>query len=255
MNIKKKIAIGLGGMLCLSVALSICLGGSLEGEAARQPLGEEALPDSVATASHPLKVSILGDSYSTFEGWIPEGYLAWYKPVPKEGRPTDVTEVDQTWWKLFIDRNGYELERNNSYSGSTVCNTGYDGRDYSDQAFISRIGMLGDPDLILVFGGTNDAWAGSPIGDYVWSAWEPGQLYSYRPAAAYMVSGLKDAYPDARIVVLINDEISDDVKTSTAEICTHYGIPYLQLEGIEKMSGHPDRKGMEQIVEQLEEFL
>ncbi len=38
---------------------------------------------------------ILGDSYSTFEGYIPEGYAAWYINA---GKPeTDVTRLDQTW--------------------------------------------------------------------------------------------------------------------------------------------------------------
>ena len=41
---------------------------------------------------------------------------------------------------------------------------------------------LGDPDIILVFGGTNDSWAGSPIGEYVWADWTDEQLYSFRPA-------------------------------------------------------------------------
>lgn len=197
------------------------------------------------------KVSVLGDSYSTFEGWIPEGYIAWYKPVVPAGRQTDVTTPEETWWKILIDENGYQLETNNSYSGSTICNTGYEGNDYSDRSFINRVDLLGNPDIIYVFGGTNDSWAGSPIGEYIWEDWTPEQLYSYRPATAYLMSSLKEKYPEAEIVVLINDEISDDVKESTAEICRHYGVPFIQLEGIEKMTGHPDRKGMRQIVEQI----
>lgn len=202
-----------------------------------------------------LRVSILGDSYSTFEGWIPEGHTAWYKPVPKPGRPTDVTSVDQTWWKIFIDGGGYRLEKNDSYSGSTVCNTGYEGQDYSDRSFITRMDSIGNPDLILVFGGTNDDWAGVPMGEYVWSDWTPGSLYTYRPAAAYLVSHLQEAHPDAEIIVMVNDEISDNVKEATAEICRHYGVKCLQLEEIEKMSGHPDALGMKQIAARLQEFI
>ena len=200
----------------------------------------------------PKKVSILGDSYSTFEGYIPEGNLAWYKPVPKEGRPTDVTNVDQTWWKIFIDEHGYVLDTNNSYSGATVCNTGYGGKDYTDQSFVTRLTNLGDPDIIFVFGGTNDSWADSPIGEYVWDNWSTTDLYSYRPATAYMVNQLQTLHPDAEIVMIVNDDIKDEVKESTAEICNHYNIRCVQLDGISKMSQHPDAKGMRQIAEALE---
>ena len=69
-------------------------------------------------------VSILGDSYSTFEGAIPQGNAIWYfkKNNPKQ---TDVNRVEQTWWDLLIKRKGWKLEMNNSYSGATICNTGY----------------------------------------------------------------------------------------------------------------------------------
>lgn len=199
----------------------------------------------------PKKVSILGDSYSTFEGFIPLGNIAWYKPVPKEGRPTDVTDVDQTWWKIFIDDNGYVLEKNNSYSGATVCNTGYEGNDYSDRSFVTRLTDLGDPDLILIFGGTNDSWAGSPIGEYVWNDWSSTDLYSYRPATAYMLAKLQELHPDAEIIVIINDELSPEIIESTETVCDHYGVKYMVTENVSKMSGHPDRKGMVAIAEQL----
>lgn len=68
-------------------------------------------------------VSILGDSYSTFENMVePAGNALWYfkKPDPKL---TDVNDVKQTWWHIFISENGYRLVQNNSFSGSTICNT------------------------------------------------------------------------------------------------------------------------------------
>lgn len=234
MNLKAAAA---GAIMCLS-AFSAC---------AATPQ-KRAAPDAEA----PKHVAILGDSYSTFEGYIPEGYIAWYKPVPPQGRVTDVTDVDQTWWRLLIEDCGYELETNNSYSGSTVCNTGYDGNDYSDRSFVNRIGLLGNPDIIFVFGGTNDAWANSPVGEYVWSGWTPEQLYSYRPAAAAMMSGLKELYPQAEIVVIINDDIKEDIQTSTAAIADHYGLKHIQLQDIDKLSGHPSVKGMRQIADQVE---
>ena len=207
------------------------------------------------TVEKPKKVSILGDSYSTFEGYIPKGNIAWYKPVPKEGRPTDVTDPNQTWWKIFIDSNGYALEKNNSYSGATVCNTGYDGNDYSDRSFVTRLTDLGNPDMILVFGGTNDSWAGSPIGEYVWKDWSTTDLFSYRPAMAYMLAKLQELHPAAEIIVIINDELSPEIIESTESVCDHYGVKYMVTENISKMSGHPDKAGMIAISKQLERVL
>lgn len=218
-----------------------------EGEACKKSLDQQR--------ETPKKLSILGDSYSTFEGYIPEGYIAWYKPVPKEGRPTDVTRPEQTWWEIFMTENGYELETNNSYSGSTVCNTGYEGQDYSDRSFVNRVSLLGEPDLIIVFGGTNDAWAGVPLGEYVWENWKTEDLYAFRPAAAKTAYCLTTLYPGADVIYLVNDDINEEIKESTAEICRHYGISCITLHDIEKISGHPSQKGMRQIAEQLSEAI
>jgi hypothetical protein len=51
------------------------------------------------------KVSILGDSYSTFIGVIPSNYATFY---PNDRN--DVKEIEQTWWSLYIKAKGYELE-------------------------------------------------------------------------------------------------------------------------------------------------
>ena len=64
---------------------------------------------------------ILGDSYSTFEGYIPEGYRFYYSML---GRPNmDVTRmtVDHTWWKRVIDQVGGNLVQNNKYERQNHC--------------------------------------------------------------------------------------------------------------------------------------
>lgn len=117
------------------------------------------------------KVSILGDSYSTFYGYVtPDTDICWYG-VPGEKRENDVRKVEETWWHHFINNHNYQLEINNSYSGATICNTGYEKADYSDRSFITRMNSLGKPDVIFIFGGTNDSWAGVPIGEYKYEGW------------------------------------------------------------------------------------
>ena len=109
-------------------------------------------------------ISVLGDSYSTYECYIPAGYAVWYHE-PYQPERTDVTDVTQTWWHLLCQKRGFKLDTNNSYSGATICNTGYGGKDFTDRSFITRASQLGCPDIILVFGGTNDSWANVPLGE------------------------------------------------------------------------------------------
>ena len=120
-------------------------------------------------------VAVLGDSYSTFEGFIPKGYATWYTTAVQKA--TDVNKVEQTWWWQVIKEGGYKMGNINSYSGSTICNTGYRDEDYSDRSFINRTTLLGNPDIILICGGTNDSWANAPIGNYQYSNWKRADLY------------------------------------------------------------------------------
>ena len=107
------------------------------------------------SATAQKKVSVLGDSYSTFEGFMtPSCNLSWYAGEDGKGKRNDVSRVEETWWHLLIKKQGWTLEANNSYSGATICFTGYRGEDYSDRSFITRMYNLGNPDIILIFGGT-----------------------------------------------------------------------------------------------------
>lgn len=199
-------------------------------------------------------VSVLGDSYSTFQDFVqPAGNALWYfhKADPNL---TDVSDVKQTWWHQFITENGYRLVQNNSFSGSTICNTGYNGDDYTDRSFITRMDNLGSPDILLIFGATNDSWANSPIGEFVWEDWTAEQLKSFRPALAYMLSHIADRYPNTEIIYLINDGLKPEITSSIIEACNRYGIAYVELKDIDKTAGHPNIHGMRQITDQLNSY-
>ena len=66
-----------------------------------------------------LRISILGDSYSTFYGCVvPDTNAIWYFPDGNKyvQKGNDVRKVEQTWWYQTIKRLGAKLERNNAYS-------------------------------------------------------------------------------------------------------------------------------------------
>ena len=141
---------------------------------------------TVAASAQTKKVSILGDSYSTFKGVGPSHYAPFY---PNDRN--DVVEVEQTWWSLYIKAKGYQLEKNDSWGGTTICGTGYGRMDSSRNNFISRVDSLGNPDIIFVFGGTNDAWANSPVGEYQYADWTKDDCKNFRPALACLFDMLK----------------------------------------------------------------
>ncbi len=200
-------------------------------------------------------VSILGDSYSTFQGYItPETNVTWYFD-PYKDINTDVSSVTQTWWHQLIKKEGYRLCTNNSFSGSTICNRGYLGEDYTDRSFITRMKNLGNPDIIFILGATNDDWAGVPIGEYKYKGWTKDDLFTYRPAMAYMLDWMKNRYPNVDIYFILNNDLKAEINESTLAICKHYDIPCIELKDIDKKEGHPSIKGMQQIYEQVKQHL
>ncbi len=203
--------------------------------------------------THQKKVSILGDSYSTFNGYLtPDTNYCWYG-ISEHIKINDVHEVEQTWWYLLINEQGYQLERNNAFSGATICHTGYNGDDFSHCSFVTRLDNLGDPDIIFVFGGTNDNWAGSPLGEFQYEGCSKADLYNFRPAFCYLLSKLAEQYPDARVYNITNTELSPEVADSMEEICGYYGVTNIRLAYIDKQSGHPSVTGMKAICKQVTE--
>lgn len=199
-------------------------------------------------------LSILGDSYSTFTDFVvPDTNEVWYCEANQH--MTDVRRVEQTWWHQLATMNGLKLCVNNSYSGATISSTGYNQADYTPRSFVTRLKYLGNPDVIAVFGATNDSWAGSPIGDYKYADWTKDDLKSFRPAMACLLDGLQKHYPNVDIYFLVNCELKDEITSSIAEVCRHYGVRYILLHDIEKQDGHPTIKGMTQIAEQVKDII
>lgn len=205
---------------------------------------------TIAVAAQTKKVSILGDSYSTYKGIIPSNYSTFYPDANN-----DVSSVEQTWWSLYIKAKGYQLEKNDSWGGTTICGTGYGRMDSSRSNFISRVDSLGNPDIIFVFGGTNDAWANSPIGEYQYSDWTKDDCKNFRPALACLLDMLQKRYPKASIYSILNSELREPINESFREICKHYNVQLIELHDIEKQNGHPSVSGMKSICDQLLEAI
>lgn len=202
-------------------------------------------------------VLIFGDSYSTYKGYIPDGYAVYYHP---DGGDTDVRKVTETWWNKLISETDSNLVLNNSWSGSTIGYTGYENCDNSKTAsFIFRFNQLKEKgffeenkiDTVFVFGGTNDSWSNAPLGEAMTNDWKQEDLFNVIPAVYHFAYILKENLPETNIVWLINTEIKEDIQDSIKKACNLYGSKYIQFEYIDKMNGHPTIKGMEEIKEQI----
>ena len=197
---------------------------------------------------------IIGDSYSTFEKMVPDGYRVYYS---EEGRPeTDVTKLSQTWWYQVIEEANLNLVLNNSWSGSTICYTGYNNTDCSQtSSFIHRLHVLIDQgffdqnniDTVFVFGGTNDTWANAPLGIMKYDNWEHDDLYFVLPAITYLLKTLKEKLPKAQIYCLINTDLKPEIAVGMKSACQKYGITEISFDSIDKRCGHPTIKGMQDI--------
>ena len=125
--------------------------------------GDGDSDEKIRYAGKGMKLSILGDSISTFEGWIPEGNADFY---PQNGA---VKDVSQTWWKIVLDEAGLTLCTNGSSSGSACF--GYSQEEEpaygcSDYRIAQLAGAGGEvPDIIIVYMGTNDVLMSASLGD------------------------------------------------------------------------------------------
>ena len=213
---------------------------------------------SLAAMQAQTRVTIFGDSYSTFEGWLtPATNETWYwsESSPQRNKQNDVTQVEQTWWWQVIERMGWKLEMNNSYSGSTVSYFGYRSENYKERSFNTRVENLGEPDVILSCCITNDSWTGSKLGDYKYANWTESDMWYFRPAMARLCSTLRLNYPKARVIFILNSELKPEFNESMRIICRHYDMPLIELHDIDKQKGHPSVAGHKAFADQVVEFL
>ena len=197
--------------------------------------------------------SILGDSYSTFLGFIPDNYSPYY---PNPEAVPDVLRAEDTWWHWLGELAGMTLAVNNSYSGSTVCTQVRDEHP-AWNSYVRRAETVdfGNPDYILIFGGTNDSWLYREPGVPVYEGRTEAQLAQVLPAFCHVLETLAARYPEAKPVAIINTELDPRISQGMLEAAAHYGAAAAALENIDKVNGHPTALGMTQIARQVEAVL
>lgn len=205
-----------------------------------------------------LRVSVIGDSISTFDGWIPKGYN--YHYPSKDGALLNV--ADTYWYRLIYKKmSNAMLDKNISLSSSTVTkNTEvskdkhYYGRSFTER-FIDQDGV-GNPDIVIIHGGTNDRGhndfelfpgsgpcktAAAPmegdldevfaVGDAARTRNEVEDLPADDFCSAYvkLIRLLQERNPKIKIVCIIGDYITEGVEGSILQVAEHYGAKVVNL--------------------------
>ena len=203
--------------------------------------------------------AILGDSYSTYEGWItPESEF--YYPRPQS--VDDVLAVEHTWWHQLMTRQDMRLLLNDAYSGSTVCT---DVREHhpesasfvrrADKYFSSLRDAKEQPDYLFVFGGTNDSWLDREPGKLQFADWTSENLHQVLPAFCFVLDHITRQNPESTVVLVVNTKLKPEISEGILAAGQHYGAISVTLTDIDKQHGHPSRLGMEQIARQVEAVL
>lgn len=164
------------------------------------------------------KISILGDSISTFgdpSSTNENGTYCWsYYPTATcrysvNGIDSIQFDVNDTYWMKLIKATSMILGVNESWRGSTVSGSGSSAFNHPTR--INHLGENGTPDIILIYGGTNDAGRGVTIGtfntenpiNYTDKEIENLPVSTFADAYRTMLIRIMKKYPLAEIIVLL----------------------------------------------------
>lgn len=233
----------------------------------------------VVSQSNPLKgkkLSLIGDSISTYAGYIPDGYAIAY---PK----WDVVSPEDTWWMKVIKKGEMVLGQNCAWSGSKVCGvcTGDSAEAACSDQRIKDLALNGTPDIVVCFIGTNDIGNAATMGNWKKGDAIPantGTKATMSEAYALMVAKIMQTYPMAQVFccsiperkrvsgeaiteypMVSNGLTLYDFNDMVKDVCDALGATYIDLHGCgmtwwnaesycaweEKGALHPNKRGME----------
>ena len=145
------------------------------------------------------KVSILGDSISTFTGTMPADYNIFY---PESG---DIPNAGQTWWGQLLTNTGMVLCRNASSSNTDVTGNSLAMDGSAPGCSIRRVMDLkgadgSSPDVIIIYMGINDFARSRTLGSFrAPGVQTEGEVMVFTDAYELMLQKIKTLYPTAAV--------------------------------------------------------
>ena len=171
--------------------------------------GLAARVDSIEKPWQGLKVSVLGDSISTYPNHIPSGNACYYNT----GNHPSVSSVNSMWWKQLCDLTGATplvieawsgsccAEYNSAAnSGNSAATAAVDNSRCKNLHTGSGSGVV-NPDIIIVALGCNDYFYNVPLGSWDGhTALDSTDTKTWRGAYANMLIKIHEQYPDALVL-------------------------------------------------------
>ena len=236
----------------------------------------EGLPADTQPVVAKKRVSIIGDSISTYKGWIQADYVNGH--TCSAHYPTkDITSVNQTWWyRLIYDYMPNARFEMNISGGNTTVVENTTATDHASDYWYSwdfctrfvYFKGVGNPDIVFIHGGTNDLGHISSYGASEKLIGTTPMNSSSAPDAAALsslfmtadacttiaqaealdfstfcsayiklVKMVKVRYPDAKVVCIIGDCVSAGMQSAIKSIANHYGAKYVDFLAINGFKG------------------
>ncbi len=190
------------------------------------------------------KVSLLGDSISTYQGFMlaDESY-SMNKFYPVLGTAPQVSNEQLTWWwRLIYDKmSDTRLEFDNAYSGSSVTYTdvkidgmaSFDHRCNTNSIQKRALDYgVGSPDILFFYAGRNDFGVFGDktdllLGDYsepsLETAYDSSRetlFNNYSQGAVAILRNFHNDHPAAKILMIMHDQMSDGYEDAANAVCT-----------------------------------
>lgn len=216
------------------------------------------------------KISILGDSISTYEGVSNNANMN--KTIEKNsvyyntGEDKVLPTQNLTYWGQLVEKYGMEICVNNSWSGSKTMNYGTETSTPAIERCTELHNNEGEePDIVLVYMGTNDLM--------------DNKIVKFASAYEQMIDKILDKYKNAEVfcftllpgrdyatyetrIYEYNEKISEIVKgyedrVHLVDMYTESGIAWNNLSTYthDSVTLHPNATGMEKMAKVLERAL
>ena len=233
---------------------------NIDGSAVNMADFKEAYCVGADTNFFGKRLSILGDSISTFGGSADNDprYAQVGDPTYPGNRcryPQNdlLTDVNYTYWYRIIHDFGMELGISESWAGSCVSNTQETdsgdlgpNRCMSSQTRIDHLAYNGTPDIILVYGGTNDCGRQFPLGTFSYDSvngYSDAQIAAmpngtFAEAYKAMLTRLQKTYPNAKIYCITPNFTGGDMGRLDTyvevvkEACDFFGVQCIDIRSV-----------------------
>ena len=170
----------------------------------------------ILSAASAQKISILGDSYSTFEGCVSNdtNEIWYFKPEnPMHHKNNDVTKVEETWWhQLISNTKGFSLEVNNAFSGDASDLGGICVTYSSDSDIMLELGLTGTAEKKIGYANpfyTLTASSAAKTANISWSQFKQPSWYTEDEKKTFFIDGTDAAAELSSLKFKITGESGD----------------------------------------------